>query len=281
MSHLRQPVQHSRSLLVHVLPKCWGIFSWLAQKPGCTHMLAMCILLVWMLPVMAEEVRVAVAANFTAPMQRIAPDFEATTGHRLVISYGSTGKFYAQIRNGAPYDILLSADEATPRKLESEGLAATGSNFTYAIGKLALWSALSERVDQQGKVLNGNQFTHIAIVNPRLAPYGAAAVETMRKLGVYESLQGKIVQGENLTQVYQFIASGNAELGFIALSQIYHNGRYANGSYWLVPEKLYPPLRQNAVVLTRGANNPGATDFINHLKSPKTKSVIQSFGYAS
>lgn len=279
MHRFHQPAQYSRSLLVHALPKCLGIFSWLAQKPGCAHMLAMFILLIWMLPVLADEVRVAVAANFTAPMQRIAPDFEAASGHHLVLSYGSTGKFYAQIRNGAPFDVLLSADETTPAKLIAENQAIRQTDFTYAIGKLVLWSPKPDKVDKSGKILIDGSFRHLALANPKLAPYGAASVQAMQSLGVYEKLKDKFVLGENLPQVYQFVASGNAELGFIALSQIYQDGRYGSGSYWLLPDDLYSAVKQNAVVLAQGKDKPAVDAFMRNLKSKPAKAIIQSYGY--
>ncbi|RJX32183.1 MAG: molybdate ABC transporter substrate-binding protein [Oxalobacter sp.] len=242
-------------------------------------MFAMFMLLIWTLPVLADEVRVAVAANFTAPMQQIAPAFEQATRHRAVLSFGSTGKFYAQIRNGAPYDILLSADESTPAKLIAENHAVRHSNFTYAIGKLALWSANPAMVDHSGKVLTEGTFRHLALANPKLAPYGAASVQAMQSLGIVEKLKDKFVLGENLPQVYQFVASGNAELGFVALSQIYQKGRYAGGSFWILPENLYSPIKQDAVALTQGKNKPAVDAFLHYLKSKPAKGIIQSYGY--
>lgn len=242
------------------------------------------LLLALLLPVvsslaLADEVSVAVAANFTAPMQKIAPEFEKDTGHKLVASYGSTGKFYAQIRNGAPFEVLLAADDETPTRLIKENAAVAGSQFTYAIGKLVLWSPKSAIVNGQGAVLKNGGFDHLSLANPKLAPYGAAAVEAMKALGVHDSLQGKFVTGENIAQAYQFIASGNALLGFVALSQVIKDGRI-EGSAWLVPEKLYSPIRQDAVILDKGKGKPAAEALLKYLKGDKAKAVIKSYGYA-
>jgi len=227
----------------------------------------------------AAEVKVAVAANFIEPMQVIAVDFEKDTGHKAVLSSGSTGKFYAQIKNGAPFDVLLAADSATPERLEKEKAAVSGSRFTYAIGKLALWSAKPGLVDSKGNVLRKQPFQHLAIANPKLAPYGAAAVETLTQLKLLEKLTPKFVQGENIGQTFQFIASGNAELGFVALSQIYKDGKVKNGSAWIVPSKLYNPIRQDAVILEAGKGNLAATALMDYLKSDKARAIIKSYGY--
>ena len=183
----------------------------------------------------AAEVSVAVAANFTAPMQKLAQVFEQETGHKALLSFGSTGNFYAQIRNGAPFHVLLAADDDTPLKIEQEGLGVPGSRFTYAIGKLVLWSKQPGLVDDKGDILRSGTFARIAIANPKLAPYGAAAIETMVKLGVLQVLQPRLVQGENIAQTYQFIATENAPLGFVALSQILRDGKIVQGSAWIVP----------------------------------------------
>ncbi|MBT3066438.1 molybdate ABC transporter substrate-binding protein [Rhodoferax sp. U11-2br] len=227
----------------------------------------------------ADEVSVAVAANFTAPMKQIAADFEKDTGHKLVASYGATGKFYAQIKNGAPFEVLLSADDETPTKLVKENAAVAGSQFTYAIGTLVLWSAKQAIVDSQGQVLKNGGFDHLALANPKLAPYGLAAVQAMQALGVYESLSPKIVMGENISQTHQFISTGNALLGFVALSQVLVDGKI-EGSHWVVPAKLYSPIRQDAVILDKGKGKPAAEALIKYLKSDKAKAVIKTFGYA-
>lgn len=241
-------------------------------------LLAFCAAL---LPVLAQaaEVNVAVAANFTGPMQQIAAQFEQATGHKAVIAYGTVGKFYAQIKNGAPFEVLVSSDDATPLKLENDGLALPESRFTYAVGKLVLWSASPGLVDDNGEVLKRGDFRHLAIANPKVAVYGAAAVAALNKLGVYEPLQDKIVLGENITQSYQFAATGNAELGFVALSQIYKDGQFASGSHWLVPPELYPPLKQDAVLLSRGKANPAADALLGYLKSDAARTVIRAYGY--
>lgn len=227
----------------------------------------------------AAEVNVAVAANFTGPMERIAPEFERATGHRLLLAYGTVGKFYAQIRNGAPFEVLVSADDETPMRLEKDGLALAETRYTYAVGKLVLWSARPGFVDDKGEVLRRAEFRHLAVANPKLAVYGAAAIEAMTRLGVYPALEGKVVLGENITQAYQFAATGNADLGFVALSQIYKDGQFAAGSHWLVPAHLYPALRQDVVVLARGKGNPAAEALLAYLKSDAARKVIRAYGY--
>ena len=227
----------------------------------------------------ANELRVAVAANFAAPMQRIAVDFERDSGHKAVLSFGGTGKFYAQIKNGAPFDVFLSADDTTPAKLEAEGAAVSGTRFTYAIGRLVLWSAKPGLVDEQGAILRKGEFRHVAIANPKLAPYGVAAVETLTALKLLDPIQPKFVQAENIAQAYQFVASANAELGFVALAQVMHDGKLGAGSGWIVPAKLHQPIRQDAVILAKGRENPAAAALMNYLKSEKMRVVIKSFGY--
>ena len=227
----------------------------------------------------ADEVSVAVAANFTAPMQKIAIEFEKDTGHKVAASFGATGKFYAQIKNGAPFEVLLTADEETPARLIKENAAVAGSQFTYAIGKLVLWSAKPAIVDGAGAVLKNGGFDHLAIANPKLAPYGAAAVEVMKGLGVYDAVQPKIVTGESIAQAHQFISTGNALLGFVALSQVLKDGKI-EGSTWIVPAKLYAAIRQDAVILEKGKGKPAAAALLKYLKSDKARVVIQSFGYA-
>ncbi|KFC70704.1 molybdate ABC transporter substrate-binding protein [Massilia varians] len=228
----------------------------------------------------AGEVQVAVAANFTAPMHAIAAQFERDTGHRARLAFGSTGKFYAQIRNGAPFEVLLAADDETPARLEKEGQAAPGTRFTYAIGKLVLWSARAGVVDAKGEVLRTGDFRHLAIANPKTAPYGAAAVAVLKKLNLFDAVQARLVQGENIAQTHQFISTGNAQLGFVALSQVARDGRIASGSGWVVPASLHEPIRQDALVLARGRGNPAAQALLDYLKSAKARAIIQSFGYA-
>lgn len=227
----------------------------------------------------AAEVIVAVAANFTAPMNAISAEFAKDTGHQAKLAFGSSGKFYAQIKNGAPFQVFLSADAATPKKLEEEGLTVPGSRFTYATGSLALWSAKPDFVDATGDVLKKGQFNKIALANPKLAPYGQAAVEVLTGMGLFDNLSPRFVQGENIAQTYQFVSTGNAELGFVALSQVMKDGKVSNGSTWIVPGKLHAPILQDAVVLVSGKDNPAAAALMQYLKGDKAKAVIKSYGY--
>ncbi|MGE5319406.1 MAG: molybdate ABC transporter substrate-binding protein [Hyphomicrobiaceae bacterium] len=226
----------------------------------------------------AGEVRVAVAANFTAPMKQIAALFQADTGHTVQASYGSTGKFYAQIKNGAPYDVFLAADAATPTRLGREGLADPASQFTYARGKLALWSKQPGYVDGKGEILKG-PFGKLAIANPALAPYGRAAQETLQKLGLWDVVQGRLVMGENISQTLQFADSGAVDLAFVAMSQTVKDGKPVGGSVWAVPQSLYAPIRQDAVVLAQPQDKAAALAFMNYLRSAKAVTVIKRFGY--
>ncbi len=228
---------------------------------------------------LADEVKVAAAANFTAPLKEIAARFTRDTGHTVSASYGATGKLYAQISNGAPFEVLLAADDETPVKLEQQGAAEPGTRFTYATGRLALWSARAGVVDDKGAVLATGNFAHLAVANPRTAPYGAAAVEALKKLNLLALLEPKFVQGENIAQTHQFVVSGNATLGFVALSQVQEDGKLKSGSMWLVPSTLHAPLRQDAVLLARGKANPAATAFLAYLKSDATRALIRAYGY--
>jgi molybdate transport system substrate-binding protein len=229
--------------------------------------------------VQATEVNVAVAANFTAPMKAIAAQFAQDTGHEARLSFGSSGKFYAQIRNGAPFDAFLSADDETPARLEREGLAVAGSRFTYAVGALVLWSRDPALVDERGEVLRRGNFRKLAIANPKLAPYGAAAIEVLARMNLLDSVRDRFVQGENIAQTHQFVASGNAELGFVALSQVMQDGRLTGGSAWLVPGLLHADIRQDAVPLAAGKDNPAAAAVLNYLKTDRARAIVASFGY--
>ena len=231
-------------------------------------------------PASADEIQVAVAANFTVPMQKIAADFEKESGHKVQLVAGSTGKFYAQIKNGAPFEILLAADDETPLKLEKEGAAVAGSHFTYAIGKLVLWSVKPGFIDDKGEVLRKGEFKHLSLANPKLAPYGAAGIETLTALKLIDAVQPKIVQAENITQAQQYIATGNAELGFVALSQVIKDGKIGEGSAWIVPKELYTPIRQDAVLLDKGRGKAAPQALLKYLQGEKARSVILSFGYA-
>lgn len=228
----------------------------------------------------ADTVSIAVAANFTAPMQKIAAAFEADTGHKAELSFGATGKFYAQITNGAPFQILLSADDTTPARLEKEGKAVASAGFTYAIGTLVLWSAQPNYVDAQGTVLKTGDFKHLAIANPKLAPYGLAAMQAMDKLGVTAQLQPRFVQGENIAQTHQFVATGNAQLGFVALSQVMADGKITSGSAWQVPAALHEPIRQDAALLTPGKDSAAAKALLAYLRGEKARGIIRSYGYS-
>ena len=243
--------------------------------------LSFALLTAWLLAACAAQaasVSVAVAANFSVPMHRIAADFERDTGHKLLISSGATGSFYAQIRNGAPYEVLLAADADTPARLVKEGSAVAASQFTYAVGKLVLWSAQPGVVDGAGDVLKKGHFEHIALANARLAPYGAAAVQAMKALGVYEALEPKFVTGENIAQTYQFVGSGNAAMGFVALSQVLRDGKI-EGSAWIVPQHLYPTIRQDAVLLEKGRYHPAAEVLMKYLKGDRARRAIAAYGY--
>jgi molybdate transport system substrate-binding protein len=232
----------------------------------------------------AGEVTVAVAANFTAPMQKIAKAFEQDTGHKAKLAFGATGKFYAQIKNGAPFGVLLAADDETPERLEKEGLAVAGTRFTYAVGRLALWSKNPNLVDDKGQVLRSHSFEKlgiqkIAMADPKLAPYGAAALEVITHLGVMPAVKSKLVQGESIGQTYQFVSTENAQLGFVALSQISLEGRISQGSAWVVPQSMHTPLKQDAVLLNVGKDNAAALALLKYLQGDAAKGLIRSYGY--
>ena len=227
----------------------------------------------------AGTVSVAVASNFTAPMQKIAAQFEKDTGHKAELSFGATGKFYAQINNGAPFGVLLAADGSTPEKIVKEGQGDAASRFTYAIGKLVLWSKDAGYVDDKGEVLQKNDFRHIAIANPKVAPYGLAATQTLNKLGLLGAIQPKFVQGENIGQTYQFAATGNAQLGFVALSQVMEDGKIKSGSAWIVPTEMHEPIHQDAIVLNNAKDNEAAKALMTYLKGDKARAIISAYGY--
>ncbi|MCW8125984.1 molybdate ABC transporter substrate-binding protein [Microbulbifer halophilus] len=231
------------------------------------------------LQVQAEQLTVAVASNFTAPMREIAGAFEGETDHRVRLVFGSSGKFYAQIRHGAPFEAFFSADRAKPEALEQAGLAVPGSRFTYAAGGLALWSGDGNLVRGGPGALERGDFNKLALANPRLAPYGAAAVQVLRKLGLEEGTRPHWVQGENIAQAYQFVASGNADLGFVALSQVSEGGHIDSGSAWEVPEDLHDPIRQDAVLLKRGVDSAAARALLRFVRSERAAAIIESYGY--
>lgn len=227
----------------------------------------------------AADATVAVAANFAEPIKAIAAVLEKTTGHTIRISLGPTGGLYTQIKNGAPFDVFLAADTERPEMLEKDGLTQPGTRFTYAIGKLVLWSAKEGRVDDQGAVLKAADLGKVALANPKTAPYGAAAVQTLNKLGLTSAIQPKLVQGESIGQAFNFVKTGNADVGFVALSQVLAGGRLREGSMWVVPQVYYEPIRQDAVLLKRGAQNEAALALMKLLQSPNIKDLIRSHGY--
>lgn len=224
----------------------------------------------------ADEIRVAVAANFSSAMEGLAQRFQASTGHTVLASTGSTGGHYAQIRNGAPFEAFFAADVARPKLLEDQKIAIAGSRFTYAVGRIVLWSRQPGLVDAAGRVLEQEGFRHLAIANPELAPYGAAAREVLEHRGLWQRLQGRLVMGQDIGQTYSFVFTGSAELGFVALSQVSRPNRAIEGSYWVVPQDLYSPIEQQAVLLK---DVPAARQFLDFVKSDEAKALIESFGY--
>lgn len=240
---------------------------------------AFCLLLLAACIGQAGEVQVAVAANMAPAMAKISAAFTRDTGHRAIVALGSTGKFYAQVRNGAPFEVLLAADAETPAKLEAEGLAVPDSRFTYAIGRLVLWSPSESVVDPRGDVLRQAARPRLAVADPRVAPYGKAALEALQNLGLLETWQPHLVTGDSVGQAFQFVASGNAALGFVALSQVAEDGRIARGSGWIVPARLHAPIRQDAVLLKAGAGNPAATAFLVYLRGNAARGILRSAGY--
>lgn len=227
----------------------------------------------------AAEAQVAVAANFSEPIKAIAAVLQKTTGHTLKISTGASGAFYTQIKNGAPFDVFLSADNERPEMLEKDGLAQPGTRFTYATGQLVLWSVKAGRVDGQGAVLKAPDLGKVAYANPKTAPYGAAAVQVLNRLGLTNALTPKLVQGESIGQTFNFVKTGNADVGFVAMSQVLDGGQLKEGSMWVVPQSNYDPIRQDAVLLKRGAGNEAARELLKLLQSPNIKDLIRSYGY--
>ena len=225
----------------------------------------------------AADVKVAIAANFTEPAKEIAAAFEKVSGHKLIMSFGATGQFYAQIAQGAPFDILLAADPATPKKAIAENLGVVGSSYTYATGQLVLYSRDNNRIKGEATLKDGN-FTKLALANPEIAPYGAAAMQAMQALGVLDTLKPKFVTGNSIAQTYQFIETGNAEVGFVALSQVIASDA---GSRWIVPAKLHAPIAQDAVLLKSAGNEAAARSFLEFLRGPEARAVITKFGYGT
>lgn len=242
---------------------------------------ALTLLLAGVVPLaaQADEVTVAVAANFAGPMAKLAEGFRAGSGHTLKLTSGATGKFYSQIVAGAPFDVLLAADDETPRRLVNEGHAVAGTQFTYAVGQLVLWSAQPGVVDEQGAVLKSTRYKHLAVANPKLAPYGKAAQETLASLGLGDAVASRVVTAESIAQAYQFVASGNAEIGFVALSQVMVPGKPVQGSHWRVPPSLHGEIRQDAVLLKRAQQSAAAQALLAYLRGAEAKALIQGHGY--
>ena len=227
-------------------------------------------------PALAAQTQVAVASNFTDTAKEIAAAFKAATGDEAVLSFGASGQFYTQITKGAPFEVFLSADADRPKKADADGLSVPGTRFTYAVGRLVLFSKTPGLVDDRGAVLSSGKFAKLSIADPASAPYGEAAIETLKTLKLYDTLQPKIVQGSNITQAYQFVETGAAQLGFVALSQVINE---TGGSRWLVPAADHAPIEQQAVLLKTGARNPAAKAFIDFLKSPTGVAIIKKYGY--
>jgi len=244
---------------------------WLRRKA-----LALLVALVAAGPALAAETNVAVAANFTEPAKEIAARFKQRTGHTATLSFGASGQFYAQIANGAPYQVFLSADLERPQKAEIEGLAVPGTRFTYATGRLVLFSRTPRLVDSGGAILSRGGWEKVAIADPKAAPYGQAAVETLLSLKLYDRVQPKLVQGASIAQTLQFVQTGAAELGFVAFSQVINE---KGGSRWVVPARLHSPIDQQAVLLKTGANNTAARAFLQFLRGPEARAIIRRYGY--
>ncbi len=241
---------------------------------------ALLFLLLFISPLASsDEAKIAVAANFLGALQALAPVFEQQTGHRLLISSGSTGKLYAQIRNGAPYEVFLAADARHPRLIEEEGLAVSGSRGNYAVGRLVVWSAEPARVCASQQCLMQPDIRRLAIANPLAAPYGRAAQQSLEAMGVWAALQPRIVRGEDVGQTFQFVATGNAELGLVALSQVFSPNNTFSTRYWEIPQKFYDPIAQDMVLLKQGQSNPAARAFMEFIKTPLARGIIQRYGY--
>jgi molybdate transport system substrate-binding protein len=233
-----------------------------------------------LISIQAAEVTVAVASNFSLPMRKIVAQFEADFGHKVRLSFGSTGAFYSQIKNGGPFHLLVAADQETPARLEKEGLGLAGTRFTYAQGRLVLWSRQAGLVDREGEILKAGHFQKLALANPKLAPYGVAAMETLSSMGLTEQLKSKFVQGENISQAYQFVETENAQIGFVAMSQVFFESKLLKGSAWIVPPQLHSPIQQDAILLLAGQKNSVAIELMRYLKTDKAMSVMSAYGYS-
>ena len=227
-------------------------------------------------PAAAATVQIAVASNFMEPAKEIATAFTAQTGHQANLSFAPSGQIYVQLTHGAPFEVFLSADKERPQQAEKSGFSVYGARFTYAVGRLVLYSTRPGFVDANGKVLARGDFEHLAIADPAIAPYGLAAVQSLRKLDLYDRLKPKIVRGSSIAQTFQFVQTGAAEAGFVALSQVINR---PEGSRWIVPATLHSPIDQQAVLLKTGANNPAAKAFMAFLKSATARAIIRRYGY--
>jgi molybdate transport system substrate-binding protein len=237
------------------------------------------LLCVFGLSAEAKSVHVAVAANFSNTMKSLVKEFEKTSEYQIALSSGSSGKFYAQIKQGAPYELFFSADQAKPDALEKDGLVTANSRFTYAIGHLVLWSVRPDFVNKIETKLKGGAFNKLAIANPKLAPYGAATLQVLSHLGLIDETQARWVRAENIAQTYQFVHSGNADLGFVALSQLLGKKNMIEGFYWLVPDNMHQPIKQDVVLLKRAAQNQGAKTFLDFIHTEKAQTIIAEYGY--
>ena len=224
----------------------------------------------------SEELLVAVSSNFVAPAKELSQEFSRITAHNVILSFGSTGKLYAQITHGAPYQVFLAADQESPSRLVSEGLAERSSQFTYALGRIVLYCPTLEADQKPEEVLKSNGFTRLAIANPNTAPYGRAAMEVLQNLGIFKNLSTRIIQGNNIAQTFQFVSTGNAELGFVSGSQVIN---IDPDLYWTIPLNLYSPIKQDAVLLHKGLDKKAAREFLEFLNSDPARKIIQSFGY--
>ena len=251
------------------------------KKPGLIGSVLLAFFLIHVSDVLAKELRIAVASNFLLPLKALSKNFKESTGHKVVVISGSTGKLYAQIKQGAPFDILLAADSIRPELLEKEGIGVPGSRFTYAVGRLVLWSKDSKLpLKNDLQVLNHNNFRYLAIANPKTAPYGKAAEQVLRKKGFWEQIQNRLVRGENISQTFQFVMTGNADIGFIALSQLRRHQRHISGNSWTVPADWHDPIQQQGILLKRAKTNKAARQFLNFIKSNRIQKQIESYGYS-
>ena len=251
------------------------------KKSGIVSRLLLAFLLFNIPAAWADELRVAVASNFLLPIKELSSEFEKNSANKIVVISASTGKLYAQIKQGAPFDILLAADSLRPELLEKEGIGISGSRFTYAVGRLALWSTYTKFFLRNDlKIFNQKKFRYIAIANPKTAPYGKAAKQVLRKKGFWDQLQAKLVRGENISQTFQFLVTGNADIGFIALSQLRKNQKELKGYSWTIPSEWHDPIRQQAILLKRAKRNKTALEFLNFIKSNRVQKIIESYGYS-